>query len=351
MSIYKTDIADARQRWDSFWNGTNTRPMLSSIIPKTGVKPIEKPPYASGHDGNFAPVLDQLEGWAETHDFLGEAIPFFYLEFAADHFSSLLGADLVFPGDGGGWPVHFVNDWESANLSFKREGKWWQMTVAFADAIKNRFGDNIMIASPTLVANMDALVAVRGANDLLLDTMEQPEAIYRALNQVQNSYKEILDALEDLLEYKRLGSINRHGMYSRGRINVPQCDVSCMLSGEMFRDFVLPSLKAEMECLDAVEYHLDGQDSIRHLEDLCGIEKLDVIQWVSGAGNENADWTWLYDKIDFLGKGQILGSDKNSAINWALKYKSRKLFFLLGVQSKQEFDDCAGSLEQIWSKQ
>ena len=88
MNIYKPDIDAAKQRWGTFWNGTNKRPMLSAILPKDGVKPIEKPPYAVGHDGNFAPVLDQLEGWAETHEFLGEAIPYFYLEFAPDHFSS-----------------------------------------------------------------------------------------------------------------------------------------------------------------------------------------------------------------------------------------------------------------------
>ena len=349
MSIYKPDIDAAKQRWGTFWNGTNKRPMLSAILPKAGIKPVEKPPYAVGHDGNFAPVLDQLKGWAETHEFLGEAIPYFYLEFAPDHFSSLLGADLSFPGEGGGWPVHFVNDWENTELSFKRDGKWWRMTVDFAEAIKNCFGDNVMIAAPTLVANMDALVAVRGANDLLFDVVDQPDLIRRALDQVQNSYKEILDAFDGLFEYKRLGSITRHGIYSGGRISVPQCDLSCMLSGEMFREFVLPSLKAEMECLDAVEYHLDGKDAIRHLEDLCGIKKLDVIQWVPGAGNEITDWTWLYDKIDALGKGQILGADPDSAVSYIRKYKSKKLFFLLLVQSKQEFDDCAGLLEGTWN--
>ncbi|MFH1478003.1 MAG: hypothetical protein ABIH24_11025 [Verrucomicrobiota bacterium] len=261
----------------------------------------------------------------------------------------MLGADLSFPGEGGGWPVHFVNNWENTALSFKRDGKWWRMTVDFAEAIKNRFGDNIMIAAPTLVANMDALVAVRGANDLLLDLADQPDLIRRALDQVQHAYSEILDAFDNLLEYKRLGSITRHGIYSEGRISVPQCDLSCMLSGAMFRDFVLPALKAEMECLDAVEYHLDGPGAIRHLEDLCGIEKLDIIQWIAGAGNEKTDWTWLFDKIDALGKGQILGVDPDSAVSYARKYKSKKIFFTLWIQSKQEFDDCAGLLEEIWS--
>ena len=315
-----------------------------------GNKAGRKATYASGHDGDLGPVLDRIEAWAETHEFLGEAIPFYYLEFAADHFSTLLGADLSFPGDGGGWPVHFVTNWETADLSFKKNGKWWKRTVEMAEAIKKRFGDNIMIASPTLVANLDALVAAHGANELLLELIDQPDLIKKALDQVIKSHGEILDAFDGLFEFNRLGSITRHGIYSRGRINVPQCDFSCMLSGEMFREFVLPSLKVEMERLTHAEYHLDGPDAVRHLEDLCSIEKLEVIQWQCGAGNEKKDWSWLHEKIDQLGKGQIMWADKERAIKYAKSYKSKRLFLTLSVKSKQEFDDCAGALEDIWKE-
>ncbi len=350
MSIYKPDIEVAKDRWNDFWKGQNSRPILATVIPKAGKKPIEKPPFASGHDGNFGPVLDQLEGWAETHEFIGEAIPSFYLEFAADHFSALLGADLTFPGKDGGWPVHFVKDWKETNLAFQRDGKWWQRTVAFAEAIKGRFGDNLMITAPTLVANLDALVATRGVNDLLLDLVDEPDLVKRALDQVLRAHAEILEAFEDLFEFKRLGSINRHGLYSRGRINVPQCDISCMLSAEMFREFVLPSLQVEMERLDAVEYHLDGPGALRHLETLCAIEKLDLIQWVAGSKAGNEDWSALHAQIDTLGKGQFHWGTPDFVIQCARKFRSKKLFFYLSVGSRQEFDDCAGALEEVWRR-
>ena len=347
-SQYKHDFAAAQNRWDEFWKGNNSRPILCAILPRKGMKQVPKPAYASGHDGNFAPVLDQLTGWAETHEFLGEAMPFYYLEFAADHFSTLLGADLQFPGEGGGWPLHFVEDWAQTKLAFQRQGKWWRRTVDFAQAIKDRFGDHLLIASPTLVANIDALVAVRGADNVLMDMLDNPEAVQRALQQVLEAHQEILEELSALLDYPRRGSINRHGLYSRGRINVPQCDTSCMLSQELFRQFVLPSLRTEMQRLDAVEYHLDGENALRHLEDLCAIPELSVMQWVAGAGNENRDWTWLFDKIDALGKGQLLWSDFAGSQRIVKKYRSKKLVLQLMVQSQQEFDDLAGRLEQIW---
>ncbi|PIZ31677.1 MAG: hypothetical protein COY42_32255, partial [Armatimonadetes bacterium CG_4_10_14_0_8_um_filter_66_14] len=104
---FKPDFEATRQQWTAFWRGDNGRPALAAVLPKPGVEPVAKPPYTAGREGNFGPVIDQLLRWGETQEFLGEAIPFFYLEFAADHFATFLGAGLRFheSGNGNGWAV------------------------------------------------------------------------------------------------------------------------------------------------------------------------------------------------------------------------------------------------------
>lgn len=335
---YKKDFAGTRLMWDKFWQERNERPLFSAIIPKPGVETVAKPPYAAGADGNFMPVIDQLLKWAESHEFLYEAIPFFYLEFAADHFAALLGADLIFPDkDQGGWPVHFIRDIENTDIKFQRDGKWWERTCQFASALKEKCGESIMIASPTMVGNLDALVAIRGANEVLMDLALNPEAVKRALTQINCAYTEILDAFSELFNYSKFGSINRHGMYSSGRINVVQCDMSCMISPEMFQEFLIPAFKYEMSHYDAVEYHLDGTGALKHLEALCSIPELDVVQWVPGAGSsENSNWTELYLKIDQLKKGQILSGNASEITGLASELKNRKQFYLLDVNSRVE---------------
>jgi len=346
---FKPDFAEAQAMWERFWKGERSRPLIAAVIPKPGVEPVPKPPYGSGADGNFEPVIDQLLRWAETHEFLFEAIPFFYLEFAADHFATLLGADLTFAeGQQGGWPVHFVEDWDDVEIKFRRESKWWKRTVKFARALRKRCDGKLLIASNTLSANLDALVALRGAQGLLWDMIEKPDAVHQALDQVTRAHSRILDALAELLDYDTYGSINRHGMYCRGRVNVPQSDMSCMISPAMFAEFVEPYLRREMDNLDAVEYHLDGPDAIKHLDALCKIDSLDVIQWVPGAGDAEArDWTWLYTKIDALGKGQILGgSAEEIKLRWG-QLKSRKLFFGLDAKSREEAEAFVRDLESL----
>jgi len=344
---YKPDFEAAATQWAKFWQGQNTRPMVQAVLDRPGMTPIEKPPYASGSTGDFAPIIDQLLGWARSHQFLGEAIPFFYLEFAADHFAALLGADLEFaPGDPAGWAVPCINDLAAADIHFDREGKWWKRTVAFAQALRARCDGKLLIASNTLCSNLDALAALYGSQNLLMAMVEDPDAVHRALAQIDAAHAEVLAALGELLDYKRWGSINRHGMYARGPINVPQCDFSCMISQDMFRQFALPYLRNEMRRYDGVEYHLDGPDAIRHLEALCETEELDLIQWVAGAGaGETRDWTGLYDRIDVLGKGQRRGGNTREIVQIWQKYQSRGICFGLEASSPAEVEDCLVALE------
>lgn len=345
---FKRDFAAATNQWRAFWKGENTRPAVSAILPKAGVTPVSKPGYASGAREDFGPIIDQLLAWVETHEFLADAIPFYYLEFAADHFAALLGADLKFSeAEPGGWAVPFVQDLEHAEIHFDREGYWWKRTVEFAEALRARCDGKLLVASNTLVANADALAAVYGSEKLLLAMLETPDIVHSALMQIDQAHEEILEALAVLLDYPRFGSITRHGMYNAGRINVPQCDFSCMISPQMFREFVVPYLAKEMQRLNAVEYHLDGPDAIRHLDALCEIEGLDLIQWVPGAGQERKDWSELFDRIDAFGKGQIRGGGPETIKNLWQKYRSRKLFFTLSAESRSEVEDCLAELENI----
>jgi hypothetical protein len=346
---YKPDFDAAAAQWTRFWRGEHTRPCVMAVLPKPGVKPVDKPRFAAGATGDFEPVIDQALRWAETHEFLGDAIPFFYLEFAAEHFATLLGADLRFSEtEPGGWTVPCLVDLASAEIRFEREGKWWKRTAEFAQAIRSRCDGRLLIACNTLAGNLDALAALCGTEKLLLAMIEDPDSVHRALDQIDRAHAEILDTFSGLLDYDRFGSINRHGFYSSGRINVQQCDFSCMIGPGMFREFAVPYLTREMRRFDAVEYHLDGPGALKHLETLCAIEELEVIQWVPGAGpGEQQDWTALFDRIDSLGKGQWRGGRPAEVKRLWQKYGRRKMVFTLHAQSRAEVEDCLAELEQL----
>ena len=347
---FKADFEQTAAEWRKFWDGSNRRPAVSAIVPKPGVTPVAHPgAFAILPEQDPGPVIDQLLGWAATHDFLYEAIPFYYLQFAAEHFAALVGADLAFSAtERGGWAVPFVTDLAHADIHFDRDGYWWRQTVEAAQALRERCDGKLLIAAPTLSANVDALAAICGTDRLLMAMVDEPEAVHAALEQVDRAHRDILEALAGLLDYDRLGSINRHGMYSPGRINVPQCDFSCMIGPDMFREFVMPYLQREMRRLDAVEYHLDGPDAIKHLEALCGLEELGVIQWVPGAGAPSQrPWDDLYQRIDDQGKGQLRHAGPEAAKQLWKQYRTRRLFLNLGGRSRADIDACVAELERL----
>lgn len=346
---FKSDFEEARQRWAAYWKGESDRPLVASVVPKPGVTPVEQPGYISGFSGDFEPVIDQALAWAQTHEFLGEAIPFYYLEFGADHFSALLGADMrVHEGSGAtSWLVPFVDDWDEVRIEFQPDCYWWRRTVDFIRALRARCDGKLLITAPTLVAGLDCLAAIRGQEQLAMDLVIQPDAIQRALADVRKAYEEIVSALEKELDYATWGSINRHGFYSSGRTNVPQCDFSCMISTEMFAEFELPCLAHETEQLDHSCYHLDGPDAVRHIEAICSLPRMQAIQWQPGAGRgAQRDWMYLYRKIDSLGKGQMLGGDAAWVEYMARELHSRQLYFR-GSIPKDELDGLMLKLERI----
>lgn len=338
---FKQNFDKVQKRWAAFWKEENKAPLVSIEFPKEGVEPIEKPVLMSGYDGNFKPVIEQLIGWAQTHDFLGDSIPYFYLTFGADHVAALFGADLKFDFDAEtSWCIPFVKDWDSVEIKFNPDCFWFDRTIRFLRELRRECDGRLMIAGPTLPYGLDILAAIRGPENLLMDMAIEPETIKALEKDVCKTYKKISDVIFDELGYKDFGSINRHGMYSLKKTDVIQCDISCMIGPDMYQNFALPYTRHDADYLDDVEYHLDGPGALKHLETLCAVDNVDVIQWVPGAGEaETTDWTNLHVKIDQLGKGQVLYKNPQQARKLLKLLKSKKLFFKLTADSRKEAEE------------
>jgi len=300
---FKDNFDITRQQWQHFWSGTNGRPLFQAIAPKPGVSPVTKPHAYDCAFGEIDPHIEQALAWAETHEFLADSIPYYMVTFAPDHFAALLGADIV-RSEGSNqtnWVKPCLQTLDGAEISFQRKGKWWERTVECVERFRQACDGKLLITGTHIQGNLDCLVALYGTQPLLLDLAMQPDIVKRALEQVDQAVIEVRQAMADLLDIPTWGSINRFGMYGPGIIDVPQCDVSCMISADMFREFVVPSLTREIKSTDHSIYHLDGPDALQHTESLCSIDALDMIQWMPGEGYYDDDWRKLNRQIDSLG--------------------------------------------------
>jgi 5-methyltetrahydrofolate--homocysteine methyltransferase len=339
----KPDFAEARELWSRFWEGRNERPAISAVLPKPDREPAAPPPRFAGRDGDVESLAEQVLAWADSRLFLGDAIPFHYVEFSADHFAALLGCDLVFPDpDEGGWPVNALEDvaLDEVDIRFREESPWWSLTRDVLAGLQQRLSGKVLVAAPTLAGNLDALVALRGASQVLQDVMLDPDGVVRCLKQIDQAHAEVVDAFAELLDYDSWGSINRHGFYSTGRINTPQCDFSCMISPDMFNQFAKPWLVRELARLDGGIYHLNGPDALQHLEPLSELKELHVVQWAPGTADPGRDWSDVYARIDGLGKGQMRRGNADEVLHAWRELQTRRLFWHLDAQTDSEVERC-----------
>ena len=136
-----------------------------------------------------------------------------------------------------------------------------------------------------------------------MDFYDCPELIERAMQDVRRAYRPVYEAIYKAGGMSRAtGTIGWIPFWCEGRYATIQCDFICMVSPEISRRYILPALEEEASFLDHCVLHFDGPGALPHLDDILAIKKIDVIQWVPGAGQPPVH-TWL----DVLKKCQAAG--------------------------------------------
>jgi hypothetical protein len=146
-------------------------------------------------------------------------------------------------------------------------------------AVKEEFG---VAAQPGMPAN-DLLSMHMGTDNYLIATMDHPEWIREAIIQgAEDQLKVKVEFMEFAEKY--IGDLCYCGvgwmpLWSPKPYLRTQSDVSCMLSPEMFEQFVLPELEIYGKKFP-LWYHLDGGNAKQHLPILLSLPYLRFIQYV-----------------------------------------------------------------------
>ena len=343
----KSDFERARRRWDAFWRGEALdRPIFQIVVRKPGSTPAPRP-YPVRPDRDPAPQIDQTLAAAREYEYLAEAIPTFMLEFGPEHFAALLGSELRYPPDRPetGWALPFVEDWDDAEIALKRDSFAWQRTIEFVRAWRARCDGTLLVNAPVLSAGLDALAAIRGPQRLLLDLIDCPPKVHRALEAVRRAYHEVVTVLAKELGWLDTGSADWNGMYCSGWAQTIQCDFSCMIGRERFGEFAVPCLHHQAGHYEAVTYHLDGPQAAHHLEAICAIPEIGVIQYVPVPGETPEHVEGVYRDALSLGKGVVRGADPETIRRMWDESPDRRLVFSLWMGSRKEAEEFLASFD------
>lgn len=312
---WKTDWAAARQAFCDWWEHRGLALWVSAPKDVPWVK-IEEPPAPRDAVEQWTNV--ELWGQRMLHQlsrtfFGGVAFPNLWTCIGGPGSLGLFLGSIGHPAPDTLWYEPVIHDAEQhPPLRLDRSNPWWKRHMELLEWGLRESRGRFLVGFPDLIENMDTLAQLREGQQLLLDLVERPAWVKAKIGEINQAYFEAYDEMLARIRDAWGGSTYAaFGLWGPGKVAKVQCDFSCMISAEMFREFVVPALTEQCRWLDYSMYHLDGTQALHHLDTLLEIEELDAIEWTPQAGIENGGhprWYDLYRRIKAAGKSvQAIG--------------------------------------------
>ena len=306
---HSNDWEQTKTLMTAWWKHEASTPLVQVVAPKQGcestcifdwwalMRPGAKPEA----------VLQEYLHFCESTWFGGVAFPNMFFNMGPGVLAAYSSGYLSFePVSCTTW---FENPqpWEVVEKYRFQENEWWQFTTDYMAMFAKAGKDRFIMGMTDLGGPLDVLSSFRGAQELALDLLLNPERVHHARKQILEDWHHAYDRLLTIITRYQEGTSAWMGIWCPGTWYPLQCDFAAMISPQQFEEFVLPDVIAQAQRLDHTLYHLDGPGQIAHLDMLLEVEALDGIQWVPGAGNpqcESPRWRPLYEKI--LAKNKLL---------------------------------------------
>ena len=314
MLKYKSDWEEAKKHYEAYWEKSSTdRCCLAMSMRRPSGKPIYDTSKYTVEDWYTNPqaMHEGMMNGCECAEFLCECVPAKLLDFGTAGECQYFGSVPNYtPGTIWFEPVIAQPDIELLKYDRSRFDFHKQIVRQLTDLAQ----DNYFVAMNDNCGIIDALAHLRGTENLLYDMIEHPDFVHAARDKITAVWKETQKEYFDVVKENNLGGSSHAWMqlWAPGRHLQLQCDYSCMISPEMFEEFVLPELEETSAAFDYATYHLDGIEQLRHLDMILSVKTIDNIQWTRVAGqprtSENIE---ALQKIQKAGKGLVLLPEKN----------------------------------------
>ncbi len=141
-----------------------------------------------------------------------------------------------------------------------------------------------------------------------MDFLTDPQDTLNATLKLVDVLERSTDVLYRITEKSNCGGGMQGwmNMWSKGKILQLQCDLSVMISAELFKEYIVKELECTTKFLTNAIYHLDGMEQIRHLDSILTVKGIDMIQWTQVAGQPPiAEFIPQLLKIQKAGKGVL----------------------------------------------
>lgn len=310
-AAYGHDWQRSKKRWEAWWNcDMYDRPVLRVTAPRRGVDSayVSEIGYFPTWDTDpksefmdFTQMYKRIMNHISQTFYGGEAIPNFDHKWSVGH-ALAFGCEPEF-NKYAAW-CHALTQNPGVPLEVDKACSGWKWMMETTKQASLSCGHNYFVRADWGNHSGDILTTLWGNDNTLLKMIDDPELVRTAIDEVTMGLHEIYRGLWDEVAISgNEGFINYIGCWAPEKAICLDCDVSCMISEDMFKFFFVEPIIRTMHEADFRAYHIDGPGALKHLDTILGIKELQAVQWVPGAAHEEiGQWMPLLKHIQQKGK-------------------------------------------------
>jgi hypothetical protein len=270
--------------------------------------------------------------------FHGETFPVFWPNLGPDVYSAFYGAKLIF-GDVTSWSIPLVTDWSQMDrLEFHPDNLYFKKIEELTRLALERCPGKFMVGYTDLHPGIDCAAAWRDPLQLCYDTVDQPELV-RQLGEIAiRDFERIFDHFDRMLKEAGQLSVSWMGIPSYGRMHIPSCDFSAMISPATFQETGLPILQREVKSMTHNVFHVDGKGVARHLDAILSVPEVHAVQWVQGVGKDYPIMQWVpfIKRLQARGVPTIVDLSPNELDEFTSVMDPHGLFLWLATENEDQ---------------
>jgi hypothetical protein len=245
--------------------------------------------------------------------FYAETFPVFWPNLGPEVYTAFHGSELQYQ-EVTSYSIPMVKNWEDISLiNFDKNNPYFKKIEELTKLALDRCEGSFMVGYTDLHPGMDCAAAWRDPQQLCIDILLNPEEVKRLIKKANMHFREVFDFFDKMLKTRNQLSVTWMGIPSFGKMHIPSCDFSAMISTEHYLEFAHPITVEEVKPMDHNVYHLDGKGVARHIDHILEIKEINAIQWVQGMGNDTPIMQWVpfIKKIQKAGKSLVLDIQLN----------------------------------------
>ncbi len=224
---------------------------------------------------------------------LGETFPVFWPNLGPEVYAAFYGSHLEY-GDVTSWSVPLVREWDDMqSLKLDLGNAYGRKLDEMTRYAIERLAGKALVGYTDLHPGVDCAAAWRDPAQFCLDLLEAPEQAAKLIQIAIADFETIYDHYDAMLKAAGHLSVSWMGIPSFGRMHIPSCDFSSLISPQMFERFALPVLQREVRTMTHNIFHVDGVRVARNLDAICSVPEVHAIQWVQGVGDDLPILQWI----------------------------------------------------------